>query len=37
MSTVINFKDINNKKYNVSEYIRIKLYFAELANIILIE
>ena len=37
ISTIINIKDINNKKYNVSEYIRIKLYFVELASIALIE
>ena len=34
---MINIKDINNKKYNVSEYIRLKLFFHRLANIALIE
>ena len=37
MSTVMNIKGINNKKHNVSEYIRIKLYFAGSADVILIE
>ena len=37
ISTVINIKGINNKKYNVSEYIRLKLFFYELADIALIE
>ena len=33
----MNIKDISNKKYNASEYIRLKLFFYELANIALIE
>ena len=37
ISTIINIKDINNKKHNVSEYIRLKLFFYKLANIVLIE
>ena len=35
--TIMNIKGIDNKKYNVSEYIRIKLYFAELASVALIK
>ena len=37
ISTVMNIKGINNKKYNVSEYIRLKLFFYKLADIALIE
>ena len=29
--TIINIKDINNRKHNVSEYIRLKLFFYKLA------
>ena len=37
ISTIMNIKDINNKKHNASEYIRLKLFFYESANIALIE
>lgn len=37
MSIIINIKGIDDKKYNVSKYIRIKLYFIELADMTLIE
>ena len=37
ISTIINIKDINNKKHNASEYIYLKLFFHKLANIALIE